>query len=208
MHLTRQRMRQNLSFGGVMASFSSLSLMARIAYYSKSIMAHVLSVILEKRHVAVFMFIRKTETVPEFLQIFHKYWGCYLFPGAQINPDDSSENWISERCGGKVGLTTSTKVTFEHLVPQRLENFDLVSVKQSGSDLKRRVYFYKFYLVKLPNSEKWPAFERIVAACPGIRWMTYNDLVNDRIAYIKNGDVIDHLAFKMNKGYGFSNSAQ
>ena len=194
--------------GDVMVSFSTLSLVARIVYYSKSIIAHVFSAVLEKRYVAVFMFIRATGAAPEFLQVLHPEWGCYLFPGAQINPDDSTDDWIARRCGGKVGLKESTEVSFDELIPQRMENFDLVNIKRSGSDLKLRVYFYRFYLVKLRDVAKWPVFEKIVENSQGTQWMTHNELVNDRITYLKNKDVIDHLAFKMNKGYGVPSSVQ
>lgn len=190
-----------------MSSFGTLSLMARIAYYSKSIIAHILSAILDKRHVAVFMFIRTTGSAPEFLQVFHEDWGCHLFPGALISPDgSSSEDWIAERCGRKVGLTASTQVSFDELLPQRKDQFDFASFKRSGSDLTLRVYFYKFYLVKLRDPKKWSSFEQIVANNQGTQWMTYNQLQNDRKTYMKNKDIIDHLAVKMNKGYGVDSS--
>lgn len=183
-----------------------LGFVGRVLYSGKRLVTRLASPFLQQRHVAVFMFLRKNGGQPEFLQVHHADWGCYLFPGAQVNPDETTLEWIAERCAGKIGLTASTSVGFQQLVPHRMEKFDFVSIKRSGSDLERRAYFYRFYLVKLRNPKQWRTFERIVDDHPGTRWMAYNELLNDRITYAKNRDVIDHIAMRMSKGYGLPKS--
>lgn len=188
-----------------MASIKELRGFIRAASYFAKIVAPLTVVLGRGRYVAIFLVVQPRRGQYEFLQVRHEEWGCYLFPAVQIDKDDRDPESLTRRFVAKVGAVG--QLAPADVMLRAHEELDLVKIKRSGIDLKIRAYFYRFYLLALRDESKKDALSDAVRDAPSMTWMTCNELLNDRNAYNKNRDVINHIALKTQRGFRLATQA-
>lgn len=159
-----------------------------------------------EKNVAIYIIIKKTAGKFEFLNLFHREWGCYLVPGVDVikqNIDDESYESIHRAMYDKLGGEFSENISDEivnSLVSKRIKEFDFWEFKKSGGDLSLKLYEYKFFLIKLDRTLS-NSTDEYLSRPERNKWLSYDDMKNNRISYSKNKKIIDAIGEAMGKGY-------